>query len=75
MNTAEEKAKQLFDIFDKMDFHDLADHDESAKECATIVSDELINHLSPYKGMYDQDFFDADFKYWQEVKEHIKNMK
>ena len=68
------KAKELFDKYDAMDFHDLTDHDESAKECALIAVDEVINYLSLYKGVYDQDFFDAE-KYWQEVKQEINKIK
>ncbi len=40
--TPQAKAKELFDKYDKMDFHDCADHDESAKECALIAVDEIL---------------------------------
>lgn len=45
-----------------------------AKECAIIAVNELITTFSAYKNMYDQDFFDDELNYWQEVKKELEKL-
>lgn len=47
----------------------------AAKNCAIISVDELISSYSAYTGMHDQDFFDSELKYWQQVRTAIQNLK
>lgn len=39
-----------------------------AKKCANICVDEIIDMLSQYTGMHDQEFYDADLGFYREVK-------
>jgi hypothetical protein len=85
--TAEEKAKQLVGTFyDKIDDFPVEcgmycqggyiNKSGLAKECATIVVNEVISVLHDLN--YSENGNRADLygeKDWQEVKEHIKNMK
>lgn len=47
---------------------------ELAKQCAIIAVDEIIDTLSKYTGMHDQEFFDADVKFYEQVKTEINNL-
>lgn len=44
----------------------------SAKSCALICVQELIDNYSRYKGMHDQELFSAELVYWQQVKSEIE---
>lgn len=57
--TPEEKAKEIFDKFKAMDFHDLTNHFYCAKECALITVNEVI---STYKS-----------DWWVKVKKRIES--
>lgn len=45
-----------------------------AKVAASIVVDEVLNLVSAYNGMHDQEFFDADKQFFQEVKKQIETL-
>ena len=47
---------------------------KSAKQCALIAAEELIVSFSDYKGMYDQDFFESEATYWNDVKNNIEKL-
>lgn len=73
-NKYEEKAKELVDKFHWE--HELSKRMtlKYAKECAIICCDEVLALLSAYDGMYDQEFFDADIKYYEKLKEEINKL-
>ena len=49
---------------------------ESAKRCALITVDEIINSLENYGKESDElQNMENDFRYWQEVKQELLNMK
>ena len=49
---------------------------ESAKICALITVDEIINSLENYGKESDElQNMENDFRYWQEVKQELLNMK
>jgi len=64
--TPKEKALKLTE---KMAIHhwtDVCDY-ESAKQCALIAVDEIIDAL-------DKSLIDSDIEWWQEVKQEIKKL-
>lgn len=73
--TPKEKAKELFDRFDELDFHDCADPVQSAKECALIVADEIISVLDDNerseRGVVVKG---SGQDYWEQVKEEINKI-
>lgn len=74
--TPKEKAKQLVDRYKNLCPHPTEiylDTDE-AKLCAVITVDELIGSYAAYSGMYDQEFFDSERNYWQQVRTEIENL-
>ena len=49
---------------------------ESAKRCAFIAVDEIINSLENYGKESDElQNMENDFRYWQEVRQELLNMK
>ena len=49
---------------------------ESAKRCALITVDEIINSLENYGKESDElQNMENDFRYWQDVKRELLNMK
>ncbi|MEO6304178.1 MAG: hypothetical protein ABIP51_13515, partial [Bacteroidia bacterium] len=63
---------ELYNKFDGMDFHDLTDHEQSAKDCAIIAIDEILDVLGG-TGVYSF----ADIKvtaYWEDVKAEIEGI-
>ena len=44
---------------------------QNVKQCAFIAVDEVISHIEPSVSM---DVIEARVKYWQEVKQEIKNL-
>lgn len=65
--TVEEKAKELIEKF-KNATHDgyMDEQDQSAKQCALICVDEIINNKGTEQG--------NDPIFWHRVKEHISNL-
>jgi hypothetical protein len=45
-----------------------------AKRFALIAVDELIETFSRFNGMYDQEVFDLELLFWQEVKSEIQKL-
>ena len=79
--TPKEKAESLIDRFipntriwnDEKGWEDCM---ESAKRCALITVDEIINSLENYGKESDElQNMENDFRYWQEVKQELLNMK
>lgn len=72
MDAIETKARELFDKYDAMNFHDCEDSEKAAKECAEICCDEII------KGLEDQRTFTGhkfhQVRFYKEVKEKIKSL-
>jgi hypothetical protein len=65
--TTQEKAKELVD---KMLFCYQGHIDEyTAKQCALIAVDEILNHHSQEQGLYRIDTY-----YWKEVKQEIEKI-
>lgn len=71
MSTAAEKAKELVDRY--VPFTPAEEEPEYlyAKQCALICVDEIIESYSKYSGMHDQEFFNSEITFWQEVKNQI----
>jgi len=69
--TPKEKAKELVK---KFTYCQRGFINTVSKQCALIAVDEIIDSYSEYKNMHDQEFLDADVKYWQQVKTEIKNL-
>jgi hypothetical protein len=72
--TPEEKAKELVNKFISHTrvFHEVLgweDYIDSAKQCALIAVDEILNHHQQEQGLYRIDKY-----YWQEVKKEIENL-
>ncbi len=69
---AKNKAKELVEkcTFERKDGHE----NYVAKQCALIAVDELINSWCAYTGMYEQQFFDSELKYWEQVKTEIEKL-
>jgi hypothetical protein len=63
-----EKAKELFDkMYNQTQPDELGKDYNSAKECALIAVDEIIDAL-------DKSLIDSDIEWWQEVKQEIKKL-
>ena len=84
--TPKEKAKELVDKYrelvisapyvDSEDGSCIAETwmlTRSAKQCALIAVDEMINELD-HLPFDDQDFGTFKMNYWQEVKQEIQNL-
>jgi hypothetical protein len=84
--TPKDKAKELFDKIYKLDNRAWYD---TAKQCALIAVDEIIDALEKYdeltekhlKDEFNVTYFscelqnmDSDFRYWQQVKQEIENL-
>lgn len=68
------KAKKLFEKYSKgKDEYGwfLTEFDSSAKQCALIAVDEIIDAT---KGMVDEDNGYSTDSYWKEVKQEIENL-
>lgn len=66
--TPKEKVIELYTKFDKMDFHGLTSHEESAIDCAIIAVDEIIK-LDVWDNPFDKVHYGLIF--WQQVKEQL----
>ncbi len=73
MLNPQEKAKELANKYDKMNFHDCEDHEAAAKECALIAVDEIF---LVFKNLSEDDdlMFPDEIKYWEEVEGEIKKL-
>lgn len=91
--TPKEKAEQLVESFMNIKQQKLADYSRiyhpTAKQCALIAVNEIIDALEKYdeltekhlKDDFDVTYFscelqnmDSDFRYWNEVKQEIINL-
>lgn len=77
--TAVEKAKQLVNekFYQPITLHLNVNNNskqmwEYAKLCALITVGELIASYAQYTGMYDQEFFTSEMRYWEQVKVEIE---
>lgn len=71
MTPQEIKAKEIVEMFT---FNcKECDNNWKAKQCAIALCDSHIDWLIQYVGMHDQDFIDADVRFWQEVKSIVVN--
>lgn len=68
--TPKEKAKELFDKYFNIIYncHPLTDINISAKQCALISANELIEEAYFTDGYYDRE------TYWEEIKQEIENL-
>ena len=84
--TPKQKAEELVEKFKPhshfwvYDFGRKKDYDieqlENAVECALIAVDEIINSLESYGKESDElQNMENDFRYWQDVKQELLNMK
>lgn len=70
--SAQEKAKELYDKFHFVlpSYSDEGQQEhKSAKECALIAVDEIINAID----WHDYDSPNEEWGYWNEVKQEIQN--
>jgi len=72
--TPEEKAKELVNKFISHTrvFHEVLgweDYIDSAKQCALIAVDEILNHHQQEQGLYVIDKY-----FWLQVKKEIENL-
>jgi hypothetical protein len=76
--TPQEKAKELLD---KMYYIGRYDDKEDyipamawkrAKQCSLIAVDEILNAIT--FNMYDEDAYNKEDKYWQDVKQEIEKL-
>jgi hypothetical protein len=67
--TPKEKAQELFEnMYYKIESDELGKDEESAKECALIAVDEIIDE-------YQKIFPNVNRRnYWDEVKQEIENL-
>jgi hypothetical protein len=65
--TPKEKAEYLIDSFVR-DGYDLVMSDRMAKWCALFAVDEIIEEV------YNNESSISRYKYWQEVKQEIKQL-
>ena len=76
--SAEEKAQELVIKFLTASFGTMEEYvpvpKEFAKQCAIIAIDEIISSYSQYKERYEQDIFDNEVSYWQEVKQLLQTL-
>lgn len=70
--TPEEKA---WEIFYKYHEEPLWLTKQDAKTAAILCVQEILESYGVYKGMYDQEAFDGESKYWTEVRNHLKQMQ
>jgi len=71
--TPKEKAKELFDkMFNKIQPDELGLDYKSAKECATIATNEIIL-ANPHSNPLNTDVY-STMGYWQEVKQEIEKL-
>ena len=72
--TPKEKAKELVEKFS--DLEDGEMYIGKAKQCALIAVDEIINSLENYGKESDElQNMENDFRYWQEVRQELLNIK
>jgi hypothetical protein len=74
--TPKEKAKELVEKF-RNEFNWVEkDHNvdlyRDTRQCALIAVDELIEAIS--FNMYDEDSYNQEENYWQEVKQEIEKL-
>lgn len=76
--TPKEKAKELvkkyscyFHGIDENLFKDVVVHDDSI-QCALIAVDEVLNAIQ--FNTYDEEAYNKEDKYWQEVKQEINKL-
>jgi hypothetical protein len=80
--TPKEKAKELIDKFKEVELYDSMEPTDldckikditsssfTAKQCASIAVDEIINDMEIRLGL-DK----TDYNYWQEVKQETNNL-
>jgi hypothetical protein len=65
--TAKQKAIQLFNKY-----NDFPLTDWWKKQCALIAVDEILNAIT--FNMYDEDAYNKEDKYWQDVKQEIEKL-
>ena len=73
--TAQEKAKDLFDMFNSKNdilFHQL--DKEGAKQCALITVNEIMKECYNWAGGENIEYDIKRFQYWQQVKEEIEKL-
>jgi hypothetical protein len=72
--TPKEKAIELFNkYFNIIDnCHPLTDINISAKKCALIAVDEIMQHAE--NSYYNEDIIKGAKLYWQEVKQEIEKL-
>jgi hypothetical protein len=70
MNSPKEKAKELFDKFMKPidGWHKYPMCFDTAKQCAIIAVDEILNNDNNFFNTYSQN------DYWLQVKQEIENL-
>ena len=72
--TPKEKAEELVEKFS--DLEDGEMYIGKAKQCTLIAVDEIINSLENYGKESDElQNMENDFRYWQEVRQELLNMK
>lgn len=74
--TPKEKAIELVETYKKIDaIYNTAElgNNVFAIDCAIIAVDEMIKS-NTIKGMYDQDYFNAELTYWKEVKKELNEL-
>jgi len=71
--TPKEKAYQLFEnMYYKIESDELGKDEESAKQCALIAVDEILNlMIKEFKWDVKHN---GNIEYWQEVKQEINNL-
>jgi hypothetical protein len=72
--TPKEKAKELVYKFYPSVQWKLGQEDclDRAKRCALIAVDEILNAIT--FNMYDEESYNIEDKYWQEVKQQIEKL-
>jgi hypothetical protein len=71
--TPQEKAKELYDIYmDEMIEMEAYFFESAAKSCAKIAVNEILNAIT--FNMYDEDAYNKEDKYWQDVKQEIEKL-
>lgn len=70
MNSPKEKAKELVEKYDCINFEISAYKNwvEAAKQCALIAVDEILEIINETMILVD---IESDYDYWQEVKQEI----
>ena len=72
--TPKEKAYELYDKFYMaIPSDEMGLCDEASRQCALIAVEEILNAIT--FNMYDEDAYNKEDKYWQEVKEEINNSR